>query len=87
METKEAITRIKNLINPYYCYELHSGISNLHPLTCEALRMAIKALKQQDIIRCKNCYWYEDTLCKKYSVARLVGENDFCSKADRKGGD
>ena len=86
METKEAIERIQDLIAPYHSYELHPFLS-IHPLTCEALRMAIKALKQQEIIRCKNCYWYEDTLCKKYSVARLVGENDFCSKADRKGGD
>ena len=39
MDKQTAIKRITNLIDPYPCF------TNLHPLTCEALEMAIEALK------------------------------------------
>lgn len=62
----------------------------------EAVEMAIKALEQPEIIRCKECkYWKEKplyTYCgKMYGMGILdvldyaTEENDFCSMAERRG--
>lgn len=54
-------------------------------------RHAIKALKnlpsaQPEIIRCKNCKWFEDIGCaiKIVDDTDKPSENDFCSFAERR---
>lgn len=86
MDKQTAIKRITNLIDPYPCF------TSLHPLTCEALEMAIEALKQQEVIRCSDCeYCTEASLLSTPKPVNwctqwvMKTEPDwYCSRAERK---
>lgn len=55
----------------------------------EALKMAIKALRQPEIIRCKDCKFYTSMIPTEglgiCSLAgRHLGDDGFCSEAERR---
>lgn len=61
-----------------------------------SIDMAIEALKEQNIIYCKDCAYYRTPERYSYKDPNLyccrsaltkVSENDFCSKAIRREGD
>ena len=51
----------------------------------EALNMAIDALEQEEIIRCKDCKFNKGThkCFNPKSVAIFPDDNDYCSYAER----
>lgn len=55
MDTKEAIRRIELILVPYPCSQ------KFPPKTYKALNMAIEALKQPEIIYCKDCKHWKDS--------------------------
>ena len=56
-------------------------VAHGHAVLAEALDMAIEALSAQtEIIRCKYCKSFEE--CDK--VMFWYGEDDFCSRAERR---
>lgn len=55
----------------------------------EALRLAVDALRQEIVIRCKDCKeyaeWGDSTICMRLgSYYGNTKPNDFCSRAERK---
>ena len=79
MNRKEAIKTLKHIV-PGDCKAF------------EAVKTAVEALKQPEIIRCKDCYYFippkdRDYHCyscrETWSQHTIVYENDFCSKAIR----
>lgn len=60
----------------------------------EAVDMAIKALKEHDITHCKDCVYYKtpqryaykepNPYCCRSALVKM-SENDFCSKAKKRG--
>ena len=54
----------------------------------EALRIAIKALEQPEIVRCKDCkhYHYKNDIpyCDRIDYGYGWKEDDFCSRAERR---
>ena len=59
--TREEAIKVLNMV------EAHG------PLTIKAKEMAIKALEEPEIIRCKDCYWWT-SICD--------GDRDYCSYLD-----
>ena len=81
MTREEAIARIKDHMSVHKIYE-----ERVVKIT-EALNMAISALEQPEIIRCKNCKYYrqyddQDDLCV-YTMTS-VKTDDYCSYAERR---
>ena len=59
------------------------------PLRAEAMDMAIKALEQPEIIRCKDCkYWHNAPVSDGYDScekdALIRHEDFFCAEAKRR---
>ena len=86
MTRKEAAEMIKNDV-----YLHHDYLSGEYR---KALRMAIFALEQSEIIRCKDCKWYgrvdkrrfyRGMDCLQKHIDTIVPDRDFCSKAERRG--
>ena len=80
--TKEEAIRIISGYEVYGCGYCLQGGDEVE----EALRMAVDALRQETVIRCKDCkYWGEDGYhhgCKYANC--IMEENDYCSMAERK---
>lgn len=57
-----------------------SKIAKIHN---EAISMAIEALRQPEIIHCKDCKWKDGSECVRFAEIRVF-PNDFCSRAERK---
>lgn len=53
----------------------------------EALRLAVDALRQEIVIRCKNCKYYTGYECQRSKISNIrviTDEDDYCSRAERK---
>ena len=78
MDRKEAIERIKRHMI------VHQIGSYPHIKLAEALNMAIAALQEPEIVRCKDCkHWIDDypysNIVKKCELAGyMVGEKGYC---------
>ena len=60
-----------------------SGVLLPRKYYCEAIQMAISALQQPEIIRCKDCkHWDGVDTCDVIDAP--VWDNDFCSLAERR---
>lgn len=68
MTTKETICQLEDLKDEYDDF----------PDDKEAIIMAIEALKQPEIIRCKDCYWFDNSYCEFENT----DPNAFCSHAE-----
>lgn len=90
MTREEAILRIKDHIEVHKYREVAHAIKIF-----EALDFAIEALRQPEIIRCKDCkYWCEGNTyshCQKLFNCGVLdaydymrAEEDFCSLAERR---
>lgn len=83
MTREEAVKMIKDDIRLH-----HDGLSGKYR---QALNIAIKALQQPEIIRCKGCKWsdwYTAASGGQYCYCMETGasgrtEDDFCSYAER----
>ncbi len=79
MTREEAITHIKDIIVDNYIIAPNMVGFDLEK---QALCMAIKALKQPEIIRCEDCDFREDSWCA-FSTRRLRSDG-FCYRGKRK---
>jgi len=72
MTREEALAELKDSIKGegYQCHK-------------EVYEMAIKALEQPEIIRCKACKWKQGAECVRFSDIRPFPD-DFCSRAERR---
>ena len=82
MTRKEAIDILKNTIVQF-------GRTNGKTAYAEALQMAIKALEQPEIIRCKDCEKYGTMFCAidiwtEDVTIYTAKTDDFCSRAERR---
>lgn len=77
MTREEAIQKIQNDLKLHHDYL--SGDYR------KSLRMAISALEQPEIIRCKDCEWYNFKInqCNR-QICAVMYEDDFCSHAERR---
>lgn len=89
IDTETAIIVLKNLQDWLYFSAMNGGTS----IQREAIDIAIGALKQSEIIRCKDCkhYQFADNRAFGFPVrgcCRIgfedVDEDDFCSRAERR---
>ena len=90
MTRKEAIARIKDHMSVHKIYEERAV------KITEALSMAISALEQPEIIRCKDCKHVErvrsEEAARKFGQIYICGQNvflspkpdDYCSMAERR---
>jgi hypothetical protein len=85
MTRKEAIARIKDHMSVHKIYEERAV------KITEALNMAISALEQPEIIRCKDCKFYTaydytgKLMCKRIGKGMILPKpEDFCSYAERR---
>lgn len=80
--TKQEMIRGLNRILAEYEYELDQ-------IDREALDMAIEALEQDEIIRCKDCKFNKGShkCFNPKSVAIFPDDDDYCSFAETKGDD
>ena len=76
MTREEAAEMIKNDMRLHHDY--------LSGEYRKALRMAISALEQPEIIRCKDCIWWRDEDCTNPVGMFLPEEDSFCSCATRR---
>ena len=79
MTREEAIARIKDHMSVHKIYEERAV------KITEALNMAISALEQPEIIRCKDCkYRDDDDFCMGRGYPNsLVPDDGFCDKGER----
>ena len=79
MTREEAITRIKDHMS------VHNICEERAVYITEALNMAISALQQPEIIRCKYCIWHNENTnqCTRKICAEMY-DDDFCSYAERR---
>ena len=72
---------IKIIDNFFYCvvFPRCNGKLYSHSRLDEAVKMAIEALSQPEIIRCKECGYYEDGHCDMHHMG--VDPDDYCSYA------
>ena len=92
MTREEAIARIKDHI------EIHKYHEQNAVKIFEALDMAIKALEQPEIVRCKDCKFFEydhpyviqgmpilgHEVCSKWGNGCKTNENGWCFLAERR---
>ena len=80
MTREEAITRIKDHMS------VHNICEERAVYITEALNMAISALQQPEIIRCKDCKkCVIEILCNDYWCdGKRVWEDHYCSFAERR---
>ncbi len=88
MTREEAIRILKHFS---LCGAYHELI-HMNDTDSEAITMAIKALEQPEVIRCKDCKWRnvyqfspkydERDYCDKHE--KTVGADGFCSWAERR---
>lgn len=51
----------------------------------QAYDVAIKALSEPEIIRCRDCkHWREDHTCREHSLVSPMMAYEFCSRAERR---
>ena len=81
----EAIVWLSNIKEKY----IHGGDEEFDECRRESIDMAIKALRQPQIVRCKDCkYCNEDTMeCNIRSGWFAVSPNWFCADGQRKDSD
>lgn len=85
MTREEAIEQLENAI----LLILQDGKDYMDERDIPVLKMAIQALKQQPIIRCKECNFYTEMrtdlkmgICSL--ACRHMGDDGFCSEAERR---
>ena len=86
MRSEEAIRKLQKQKAEYLEEWIdYSGVA-------EAFDIAVSALQQPEIIRCKDCKWYDTAMpmtegfsyCDKFGL--VFGYNDFCSRAEKREG-
>lgn len=64
---------------------------NVHGDLAVALDMAIEALEQPEVVRCKDCKYFangkDGVACSFFDGLVSCEENDFCSYGERKDGE
>ena len=77
MDKAKAIEVLKPLVNSYVDYA-NITMKEEDDDIAEALEMAIEALRQPEIVQCKNCDWNDGTCYCDFHY-RDVKPNDYCS--------
>ena len=85
MTIEEALTEIQERVH----VTEYVGSSYVDCVDIEALRVAIEALEQPEIIHCRDCEKYGTKFCAMdiwtdQVTIRRAKPNDFCSKAERR---
>jgi len=84
--TKEEAISIISGYEAYGCGYCLQGNEEVE----EALRLAVDALRQETVIRCKDCKHYTGKWCTKFSTKQFdindiyKADDDFCSMAERR---
>lgn len=62
--------------------------SSNFPYTCvecgDAFLMAIEALKQPEIVRCKDCKHFDGIDCKVNDIVNIMNTDWFCADGERR---
>ena len=79
----EAIAWLANIKEKY----IHGGDEEFDECRRESIDMAIKALRQPQIVRCKDCKYYDSFSqeCRN-GIDGIMTPNFYCGNAERKEG-